>query len=453
MASFVGVCAWTSRAGAQPPPPTCGPSCPTPVIVFSPAGGTDTLLSQSETIDICGAGGGDSAAFNGTPITSQFTWNTSSCSGSVPNGVQNGQNGNTYTVVVGTNTFYVHACNNAVPKVCTSGSATFTHPALGVNPKLKTVNVTQRSAVTQKFTVSNYTRSSQTYALTVTCTPTVTNCGISGYASDTVSSESRDTVTVAYTSGAANTSGTVQLKAVDPAGHADSATMTVNAINALTVSTAFMNQDDQDMSRCAVSCFAATTAVSTVPIISKGMPQGISLVYHGDRVAVRPFLYMDVTAGPSTPSITDLQLTAQYQVNGSWIAMTFVNTDHTVHFTGSKLNAKADTAFRLGAQVDMSSVANTAWAAAPLKITLVAVYSDHQEFYTDSSQTLSVVSERASPIAAGWSVAGVPHLYGRSDNTASQIVVKEGNGSTTMYNGNNCSPNCIWMPTGAGVFS
>ncbi len=434
------------RAGAQPPPPVCD-TCVNPVtITITPTTPTtDTLRSRSETISICASPlVSDSAEWNGATITGLTISN--GCATKTAS----------YTYHVGSNKWQAWGCSGLGggdnKGECINQSLSIQHPALGVNPKGTTVDVADSTIAKELFTVSNYDTASHTYTLTLTCTSTVTSCSASPASSITVNPGLQGTDTVTYRAGATGTTGTIQLKAT-AAGNSDSAIVTVRAISALTVSTAFMNQDDQDMTRCAVSCFAATTGLSTVPIISKGLPRGISLVYHGDRVAVRPFLYMDVTASNSTPALQDLQLTAQYQVNGSWIAMTFVNGDRTLHFAGSQLNAKPADTFRLGAQVDVSSLASTAWAAAPLKITLVAVYSDHQEFYTDSSQTLSVVSERASPIAAGWSVAGVPHLYGRSDNTASQIVVKEGNGSTTLYNGNNCVPNCIWMPAGPGVFS
>lgn len=39
--------------------------------------------------------------------------------------------------------------------------------------------------------------------------------------------------------------------------------------------------DNQDMSRCAASCFAATHAQSTVPFISLDQPRAVTLVYRG----------------------------------------------------------------------------------------------------------------------------------------------------------------------------
>jgi len=76
----------------------------------------------------------------------------------------------------------------------------------------------------------------------------------------------------------------------------DAGTYTVPVfITPPTVSTTPYNYDDQDLSRCASSCFAAVFAQSTVPYVTFDSPRSVTLVYHGDRVSPRPLIAVDVT--------------------------------------------------------------------------------------------------------------------------------------------------------------
>jgi RHS repeat-associated protein len=446
------------RADAQAQCDTCS----APLIVISPIVPTDTALSITETINLCdwsynqGVEGTDTLWFNGSIVsTAQFAYHlTSGCSGGIPYGYQNNPSGVSYTLVAGTNTLRVDACGNTLPFKCSTKTDTIIHPPIAVTPKNTPVSMSPNlTATTQVFYVHNYMTGSMTDTLTLTCTGSgVSNCH--ARTTVTVSAGTPDTVIVTYNSGALNATGTIQLKAKS-GSYVDSGSVnvTVAYVTALTLSTQFMNEDDQDMSRCAVNCFAAVEALSTVPYVSRDTPRNVTLVYHGDRVALRPFLYADVALDTNLYTLTSIQLSASYQVNGNWLNVTFLNGRQSLYYTPSTWSNNVKGIFRMTGQVDMSAMANTAWAAAPLRITVTANFSDHQEVHVDSSRSLSVVSERNSPIAYGWSIAGLPHIYGRSDNTAKQIVIREGDGSTTMYNGNSCVPNCIWMPTGPGVFS
>ncbi|HXB27492.1 MAG TPA: RHS repeat-associated core domain-containing protein [Gemmatimonadaceae bacterium] len=441
-------------------------SCSAPAIIITPPLiVVDTALTITETISACdwsfqnsSSSGYDTVTFNGTVVShTPFTsYVSSGCSGGIPYGYQNNPSGVPFTLVAGSNVLRVAACGNDLPTKCSIITDTIVHPPIGVTPKNTPVSVSPNvTGATQVFYVHNYMTGTMTDTLTVTCT----GSGISSCHARTtvaVTAGTPDTVVVTYNSSTPTTTGTIQLKAKS-GNYVDSGSVnvTVSYATVLTLSTAFNNQDDQDMSRCAANCFAVVEALSTVPYVSRDTPRNVTLVYHGDRVAVRPFLYADVALDTSLYTLTSIEFSASYQVNGNWLNLTFLNGRQSLYYVPASWTDNVKGVLRMTGQVDMSAVANTAWAAAPLKISVTATFSDgHQETHVDSSLTLSVVSERKSPIAYGWSIAGLPHIYGRSDNTASEVVIREGDGSTTMYiDNNNCVPNCIWMPTGPGVFS
>jgi RHS repeat-associated protein len=430
----------TKIGGRVPRPFICTQNCVNPVTVsLTPGTSTDTLITHSETIKICANPiASDSAKFNGTAITGFTTSN--GCASKTAN----------YTLVVGTNRFQVWGCSGFLSGnqgTCTSGSAVITHPALGVAPKGATDSASAGATVTQNFTVSNYTTANETYALTVSCAGSGVS-GCSAPSSVPVNAASHSTVQVSYqTSSTVSASGTIKLKAT-ASGQVDSAIVTIVIAGPLTVSTIYTNQDDQDMSWCAATCFAATASMTTVPYISRGAARSVTLAYHGDRVAVRPVVYADVTVRSTALKPTQLEL--QAQVNGSWA--TFTNGESVLHFA-NHIGTDSTGPFRLAGAIDESSLHSGAYG---LKLVVTAIYADqHTEQYTDSSHVLAIVNTRASWVARGWAIVGLPYLYsyyypdGHFDQ--SRLMVPSGDGSAVVYNRGTCTPAC-WNPP-RGVFS
>lgn len=226
------------------------------------------------------------------------------------------------------------------------------------------------------------------------------------------------------------TSGAHTLQAKINDIRANQGTGTATYSNYLLVSTDATNNDDQDMGLCAASCFAATYAQSTVPYYSFDQPRNVTLVYHGDRVAVRPFVYADVQLASSPLTLQKYSLQAKVNWTGSgYTSVTFTNGEQTLYFTPPSQTAQV----RLAGQFDASSY-NT--GAYPLQVIVTAWYTNGKsESYVDSSHVLMVVNERKSPIARGWTLGGIPRLYVPS---SAGVMITEGDGSARYYRSAGC---------------
>jgi RHS repeat-associated protein len=191
--------------------------------------------------------------------------------------------------------------------------------------------------------------------------------------------------------------------------------------------TTVINYDDQDMSRCAVDCFAAVYSQSTVPYFSMDGPRNVSLVYHGDRVAPRPLILIDMEhpAGANLPS--DFRLEAK--LNGTWI--TFLNGEQTLHFQ------PAYGRLRVGGQFDASAYATGVYS---LQIIVTSLYGSHLRQDTVNTK-LTIVNEGQSFIGRGWSIVGLPRLYVQSDGS---LLIVEGDGSATYF-AKVCAPTCNYV--------
>ncbi|HWZ60213.1 MAG TPA: hypothetical protein VNW46_14645, partial [Gemmatimonadaceae bacterium] len=310
-----------------------------------------------------------------------------------------------------------------------------------------TLNTTLNAGVTydtlQIFFIHNYTTTTATDTLTVACSGSgVSSCPTKRFVTVTPGTSVPDTVR--FASGALNTTGTIQLTATSGS---NSASATVNETSVwtsyATVSTAYTNAGDQDMTRCAVGCFAATATVSTVPYISRDTPRSVSLRYLGDRVAMRPFLIADVTLPANVPyTALWFQLSAAIKIGGAWTNVQFVNGDQTITFTGS--GAQAGVPYRLAGAFDASTYPTGVY---PVALTVSVVDSTHAEAHVDTLHLL-IVNGRKYPVARGWSVAGVSRLYSSADTTL--VGIDEGNGSSTVYS-EQCS-HCTYVSP-AGVFN
>jgi RHS repeat-associated protein len=192
---------------------------------------------------------------------------------------------------------------------------------------------------------------------------------------------------------------------------------TLHVTTPYTLSTAFTNGTDQSLARCAQSCFTAVAAVGTPPYVSMDAPRAIGLVYNGDRVRARPFIYADVASGGSP-----LPINFQLQVTTSAGAkLKFTNGDTVLTFAGGASG-------RLGGQLALDSTI----ATGPMAITVTTIANDSSGPQTQSSPLIIVVdNERNSPVAHGWTLAGVQHMYVQT--STSSILVTEGSGSAEVF--------------------
>lgn len=169
---------------------------------------------------------------------------------------------------------------------------------------------------------------------------------------------------------------------------------------------------------CELNCFAATASFTTVPYLSLGQPRSITIVYNGDQAFPRPYIYADVNANDGTGvgvQFFDLSAT----LNGS--PVTFLSGGTTVRVPGTL------SPMRIAGEFDGASFSTNVY---PLVVTVKATYADGQIAQTSKSASLLIVNETNSPIAKGWTVAGVQHLY---VGLGGKYIITSGNGSAVAF--------------------
>jgi RHS repeat-associated protein len=193
------------------------------------------------------------------------------------------------------------------------------------------------------------------------------------------------------------------------------------------VYTTTINYDDQDMSRCAVDCFAAAYSQSTIPYVSMDAPRSVTLVYHGDRVAPRPFILIEMEHPTGATLPTDFRFEAK--LNGT--SVTFLNSEQVLHFQ------PAYGRLRIGGQFDASGYATAVY---PLQIIVTSLYgSDLRQ--TVINTKLTIVNEAQSLIARGWTVRGLQRLYVQGDGS---LLITDGTGSAAYF-AKVCNPTCAYL--------
>jgi YD repeat-containing protein len=418
-----------SAQGQKIHPDLCGsPPCyyPIPSVTLTAvAPAPDTLSTSGDTVSIYMCAdpfGSDTGKLDGTVVAVNLV---------AEGGCQYGSAD--LTLSVGTHTFTLIACSaggTGYIVQCAPTSIGLTRLADQVTSASPTQNTPAAITDSTVFLVHNYSSTTNQYTITQSCA----GSGVSGCTvldTLTVSPGTPKAVSVHYTTGSAGTTGTVTLSAAY-GGNTGVYGVTVNpqADYYLHVSTAYTNQRDQDASRCAYSCFTAGAALATIPYISRDAARSVGLVYNGDRVAVRPFIYADLSVGSGATSITDIQMTAEIYVSGAWTSIEFVNGDHNLNFSPTLVNGTGDT-IRIGGQFNATSY--TGNVSYPLQITVKAWFTDHVETVTDSSHRLLVVNNINSPYGRGWQIAGVNQLDLQSDGTNTYLMNVRGDGTTILF--------------------
>ncbi len=177
----------------------------------------------------------------------------------------------------------------------------------------------------------------------------------------------------------------------------------------------------EDYGRCAMSCFAATYAQSTVPYYSLDTPRNVTLVYNGDRVDPKPFVHADVTVSGTLPNF--MQLRAR-RVGGADI--TFLNGETTIIFSPPTTTGT----WRLGGQFSAAANGMGATGAYLVEIIVGQMFGSTLQETVVATRRVIVVNENDSPIARGWTLAGIQRLYPISGGGA---LVTDGSGSATYF--------------------
>lgn len=176
----------------------------------------------------------------------------------------------------------------------------------------------------------------------------------------------------------------------------------------------------QDYGRCAASCFAATYAQSTVPYFSLDAPRNVTLVYHGDRVAPKPFVLVDAwpdSAYGSWPTEYNLQVT----VNAA--AVTFLNGEQTLRFTNP-----SSVMYRIGGQ--FTPPADSNGTVRTMEILVTAKYSGGAQVTNRMITRYLHLDEASGKVARGWTLAGIQRAF---VTTNTGVLVTEGDGSATYF--------------------
>lgn len=169
---------------------------------------------------------------------------------------------------------------------------------------------------------------------------------------------------------------------------------------------------------CAAACFAATYNFSTVPYFSLDQPRNVTLVFNSDQAAPRPFIIADVNGNDGTGiGITHFILSAK--VNGNQVTFLDGTTERT--FSGSLSPT------RLIGQFDARSLATNVY---PLEISVRAYYADNTNVLTQVLTKIMILNEGNSPIAKGWTVAGIQRLY---STIGSEFLITGGDGSGVRF--------------------
>lgn len=179
------------------------------------------------------------------------------------------------------------------------------------------------------------------------------------------------------------------------------------------------NFDKQDYSRCAIACFAATYAQSTVPYFTLDAPRSVTLAYNGDRVNPRAFVHVNVRPDPyyaGTPSEYQLQV----KINAALV--TFVNGEQTLHFAYPGDTGRV----QLASEFNDSTYATGVY---PMDILVSALYGSTL-ITRDIVTSLVAVNETNSPVARGWTLPGIQKLYLQGDGSA---LITEGDGSAVYF--------------------
>jgi RHS repeat-associated protein len=414
------------------PPQLLAQGSPPSVSIGPLPGGVDTVHTAdpfSLTITWCDDGGLDrltrSVKLNGTALSSTWTLRPpdSNCGEKATSSV-------TITPQVGSNNIQASIEDNFGQSG--TGFRTFTYDLhqIDITPRADSAQAAAFASFTQAFSIHGLTSSPGVYNLSVIQSGSLIGCAADS--TQVTMGAYIKTVNVTCQTGALNSTGTVKLRAASASRSLDVDTGSVTVTASLagivaSVSSPSSSKYREDPSLCVAECFDASYAHSTAPYFSMGAARNVTYVYHGDRVAVRPFIYADVSLVPGRSAPQEYWLEASVDWgSGAYTKVKWVNGDSAkIRFSGSGTSGKT---IRLAGQFDASDRATNAY---PMRVIVTAIYPDnYTEQYIDSSAKLIVVNDRSSPFGRGWTLSGLDQLYVTAD---SSVLVVEGSGAAIHF--------------------
>jgi RHS repeat-associated protein len=396
--------------------------------------------------------GSQQVLWNGNDVTSSFPYQAGT--GQAPYCTYHGTSSGSISAQAGLNTLSVKMCESlytggpSVP-LCSTTTKQIRYRDVDVTPASQVLDKAPNRAgqyvdflVAQLGTTGN--PGNTNFAVTVTCSGYISNCTPSSSSlTFSGSLQTPQPLRVTFTTGAQDSIGSIQV-VVAATNNAEDRSIAGASISnrypqVLTVGTAQNNNDNQVTAACALDCFAATAAVSTIPYYSMDAPRSVTLAYNGDRVGARAFVYTDVSLGAAADPVSSFTIDVRGASTNARIP--FVNGDSVLTFGPG---ASATQAVRLAGQLDMSSQRVSANAAPgvtgvyPVSVLVTANFRDAVDTSKHYSQSqtitmkLMVVNEQNSAVARGWTVAGVARLYEQS-TTDSSALITEGDGSAIYF--------------------
>lgn len=285
--------------------------------------------------------------------------------------------------------------------------------------------ITQTGGYTESFTLTNYGGNLYAYSLTCNSSTNISCTGVSPV-QVSLNAGAQATIIAAYNVGAAGT-GTLRVTAtsgsVTDSGYYNVPVNNPTAGAPIIDASPQYGHFAQNMARCAASCFAATYAQSIVSYFALDAAQNVTLAYQGDRVDPKPFVLVNVRPD-STYGQWPSEYRMQVKVNGSFV--TFLNGEGVSQ--PLRFAYPGNTWARLGGQFDATSYATGVY---PMDILVSAYYAGSGTVITNTWSTkVVVVKENASPVARGWTLAGIQQLYSQGDGSA---LITEGEGSAIYF--------------------
>jgi YD repeat-containing protein len=178
-----------------------------------------------------------------------------------------------------------------------------------------------------------------------------------------------------------------------------------------------------------VALFGGNLSYSTAPYVSMDVPHSATVLYSTGQARPAGFVQIDAADYSSAPP-------AQMSLgllNASGAAVTFTGGQTELFFGAGSGKT------RLAAQFDATSLATGAYAYTAVVKSWFA--GDPTPTQSTIPVRVVVVNEMASPFGAGWSLAGLAHLYVQSDG----VLVTSGDGSAEFFQQGTCvSSNGVW---------
>lgn len=316
---------------------------------------------------------------------------------------------------------------------------------ISVSPDGTSINDAPFTSYTQNFTVANLGNASATVNLSKICDASL-SCSITSTNPVTVGANGSATASVHYTTGALETSFPVKLVGVQSGQPtwADTGYVTFHVPSPLApvISTTPQNGYNRSTALCAAGCFDAVVGYSTPAYYSMDTPRSIAVLYSSATAYPRGLVQLDVT-DPSVRHADKLSLSLKRPDNSF---VNFTNGSTELFFTATTAPGAVT---RLAGEFDASTLSTGASQYTAIVKSYWTTGADSGTMQQSSVPVrVLVVNEASSAIGAGWSIAGLQHLYFAGDS----IVITDGSGSAAFFARTGCASGCTYASP-AGDFS